>query len=287
MMRVDMSARVPDYLPTTEAAFNGWLSHYQYDKTALDAKVIEVQETAEWRREKITYRGAKDKRAIAYLYLPRNSETPFQVIQFVPAGDVYGGYITVAESVEMMVTPFIKSGRAVFAVVFEGFKEREWPADRVASEPSSVKRREMVVNRAIDLRRGLDYLETRGDVDAGRVAYYGFSAGAEDGVMFTAVERRYRSVVLVAAGLPKQCDSYIAEANPANFAPHIRAPKLMLSGRYDEAYPFKTEIEPLYKLLVEPKKMVAYDSSHCPPLETAVPAVNSWLDETLGPVRSN
>jgi hypothetical protein len=70
-----------------------------------------------------------------------------------------------------------------------------------------------------------------------------------------------------------------------SFASHIRAPKLMLSSRYDEAYPFKTDIEPLFKLLRDPKRLVVYESGHTPPIETAVPVVNKWLDETLGPVR--
>jgi hypothetical protein len=37
--------------------------------------------------------------------------------------------------------------------------------------------------------------------------------------------------------------------------------------------------------LREPKKLVLYDGSHTPPIETAVPAINGWLDETLGSVR--
>ena len=42
----------------------------------------------------------------------------------------------------------------------------------------------------------------------------------------------------------------IAAANPINFAPHIRAPKLMVQGRYDEDTPLRTAAEPLFKLLL-------------------------------------
>ena len=127
----DTSEQIPKYVPTTDQAFRSMSSHYLYDKTPLEAEVVETVETQEWRREKITYLGAKDERVTAYLYLPKNYQGPFQVIQFLPAGDVYGGYITIAESVEMILTPHIKSGRAVFAVVLKGFKEREHPADYV------------------------------------------------------------------------------------------------------------------------------------------------------------
>lgn len=284
-MRIESAGQVPAYAPSGDADFKSRLSHYRYDKTPLAAEVVEVKETPEWRRERITYAGAGDERVIAYLYLPKNFRPPFQVIQFVPAGDVYGRYITISESVEMILTPLIKSGRAVFAVVFKGFKERERPPDYKETPYASVRWRDVMVGRSTDLARGLDYLETRGEVDASRVAYYGYSAGAEDGLILAAVEPRYRAVVLVAGGLPRDCKQRIAEANPANFAPHIRAPKLMLNGRYDEAYQFKTEIEPLYKLLREPKRLEVYDAGHTPPIETAVPVVNRWLDETLGPVK--
>ena len=67
------------------------------------------------------------------------------------------------------------------------------------------------------------------------------------------------------------------------FAGHIRAPKLMLSGRYDESFLFKTEIEPLYRLLREPKRIVVYEGGHAPQYDVFVPTINGWLDETLGP----
>ena len=151
---IDTTRQVPVYTPPGEAYFNSLLSHYRYDKSPLDARIIETTETAEWRREKITYLGANDERALAYLYLPKSSRKPFQAIQFVPAGDVYGGYITLAESVEMQLAPFIKSGRAVWAVVFKGFKEREHPPGYERSRQSTVKRREQVVEAATDEFRG-------------------------------------------------------------------------------------------------------------------------------------
>jgi cephalosporin-C deacetylase-like acetyl esterase len=69
-------------------------------------------------------------------------------------------------------------------------------------EPTTVEYLETIVNRVTDLRRGLDCLETRRDVDASRVAFFGPSAGAQIGLIAAAVETRYRAVVLVGAGLP-------------------------------------------------------------------------------------
>ncbi len=285
--RLDTAKQIPVYLPTSEATFQALLSHYRYDKPPLEAQISEVVETDEWRREKITYKSASEERAIGYLYLPKTSAQPFQVIQFLPAGDVYGGYFTIAESVEMQIAPFIKSGRAVWAVVFKGFKERENAPDYVPPRRSTVKRREELVAHTTDLRRGLDYLASRGDLDMSRIAFYGFSQGTEEGFIYAAVENRYRSIILVAGSLPASNPAWLPEITPANFAYHIIAPKLMLNGRYDEVFPLKTDIEPLYKFLREPKRQFLYDAGHSPPLEIIVPVVNSWLDETLGPVKRN
>ena len=42
---------------------------------------------------------------------------------------------------------------------------------------------------------------------------------------------------------------------------------------------------PLWNLLREPKELVLVDGSgHVPPLEARVPAINEFLDRTLGPV---
>ena len=69
-----------------------------------------------------------------------------------------------------------------------------------------------------------------------------------------AIEPRYRAVVLVGSGLPKEYRSWIPEANPINFAAHIRAPKILVQGRYDEDTPLKTAAEPLFRLMPESRR---------------------------------
>jgi len=59
----------------------------------------------------------------------------------------------------------------------------------------------------------------------------------------------------------------------------------MLNGRYDEQWPFQSAIQPLYKLLREPKRLEVCDCGHIPPAEISAPVINSWLYETLGPVK--
>jgi pimeloyl-ACP methyl ester carboxylesterase len=183
------------------------------------------------------------------------------------------------------MAPFVKSGRAAFGVVLKGYIGRLRPAGTERPEPMSVEYLERVVDRMIDLRRGLDYLETRADIDRTRIGFYGPSGGAMIGLILAAIEPRYRAVILSGSGLPLENTRVIAQANPANFASHIRAPKLMVQGRYDEDSPLRTTAEPLFKLLSEPKQLYMYEGGHVPPIETVISAASGWLDEMMGRVQ--
>jgi len=77
--------------------------------------------------------------------------------------------------------------------------------------------RDLVIQWAKDLRRAIDYLETRKDIDSKRLAYFGRSLGAIWGPVMTAVEPRIKASVLLAGGLP--FDTLPDEIDPINFAP--------------------------------------------------------------------
>jgi pimeloyl-ACP methyl ester carboxylesterase len=182
------------------------------------------------------------------------------------------------------MAPFVKLGRAAFGVVLKGYVGRLRPSGTDPPEPMSVEFLERVVDRITDLRRGLDYLETRADVDPTRIGFLGPSAGAMIGLVLAAIEPRYRAVILSGSGMPLEYTRVIAQANPVNFASHIRAPKLMVQGRYDEDSPLRTSAEPLFKLLAEPKQLYLYDGGHVPAVETMILASSGWLDEKMGRV---
>ncbi len=277
-------AETPEYKPSSDNEFKIWLTHYEYDKKPLNAKVIETTETDAWQREKITFTGEGGEQAIAYLYLPKNYPRPLQVIQYVPPGDVVRGLRSLPDSIEMFAAPFIKSGRAVFAVVLKGYIERPFPPNYALPDNSTVEFRKQMVNWITDLRRGVDYLETRDDLIKDKIAFLGISNGANVGLVLTAIETRYKTLVFESAGLEKDFRTRITETSPIKFASQIKTQKLVINGRYDETFPYNTDAKPLFKLLREPKKIVLYDGGHIPTVEFFVPTVNNWLDETLGSV---
>jgi len=281
---IKINEQVPVYTRTSDQDFAKWTRFYDYEKTPLNPQV-EKQETPEWTRERITYDGADGERAIAYLYIPKNFPKPLQVIHFVPPGDVENGQRSATQATEDSLGSQIKSGRAVFVVIIKGYIERLNPEGYVEPDPTTAEYRDKVVNRITDLRRGLDYLETRNDIDARKIAFCGVSSGARVGLIQAAVERRYAAVVLVGSGLRQAYSNFIAEANTINFASHIRGPIMLIHGKYDENLSLKREAEPLYKILPEPKQMVTYDGGHVAPLELLVRTMNGFLDQTMGPVK--
>ncbi len=228
--------QVPVYKPAGEATFRAWQEqYYRYAQPPLDAQVVEVKETEDWRREKITYVGAEGERAIAYLYLPKHYAPPWQVIQFIPPSDTFLGITPIEARVEAYLPAFIKSGRAMLAVVLKGFPERAWPPNRRPPAESTVEYRDMVLHWMTDERRALDYVATRNDLDASRVAYLAISSDSSLKLGLPAVEPRYRAVIWHGACLRAGSTPLLPEVHPANLIPHIRAPKLFLHGRYDEA----------------------------------------------------
>lgn len=273
---------IPSYKPSTEAELKTWLTHYAYDKSPLNAQIIETTETDAWTREKIAFAGEGGEQVFAYLYLPKNYSRPLQVIHYVPPGDVVAGLRSLSDSVEMFLAPVIKSGRAVFAVVLKGYNERPFPANYVPPERTTIEFRKQAVNWMTDLRRGLDYLETRRDLNFKKLSFLGISNGANLGLLALGIEKRYQTAVLAGVGVDKAWQKWIPEANFINFAPHSRLPKLIINGRYDETHPLATFLEPLYKLMSEPKKLVVYDGGHIPTIEFFATTTNSWLDEKLG-----
>jgi len=71
--------------------------------------------------------------------------------------------------------------------------------------------RRSYIQNVVDLRRAVDLLLARGDVDPARIAYVGHSYGATQGGVLAGVEPRIRTFVLM-GGLPSLVDSTLGGA---------------------------------------------------------------------------
>ena len=129
---------------------------------------------------------------LAYVYLPKNKTPPFEPVIFWPPG-----------------SPRFIRPEFLTTVVFESLMSfiPQW------------------VN---DLRRTIDYLETRSDIKADRIGYYGVSWGGQIAAMALAIEPRIKAAVLNTGGYAIR-RSTRPEVDAGNYTPHVHTPILMLS----------------------------------------------------------
>jgi dienelactone hydrolase len=277
--------------PVDDQTFRAYRGFYAYDRTPLNDRVDSVDESSEyWRKEKISFDAAYDtnERVIAYLFLPRNAVPPYQVVVYYPSGYA----IRMRSSENLIVQPFqgiLRTGRAVLHPIYKGHFERKSGLPLSASNTPN-QLRDRIIEHYKDLARSIDYLETRRDIDATRLAYYGASAGVSMAAIFLAMEPRLKASVLMAGGLPSS--RLLPEIDPINFAPRAKTPTLLLGGRNDFVFPVGSNQDPLIRLLGAPDQdkqhKVFDDAGHFPSIDDipeATRLVFAWLDRYLGPVK--
>ena len=263
---------------------------YAYDRGPLDPQVETLPETDYWRAELVSIAAAYGhERVPVFLLLPKNAAPPYQPIIWFPGGYAFGvlplGRDLSSAPGAAYFNFLTRSGRALVVPVYQGTFQRSVGVGEVPRDDQMNAYRDMVVQWSKDLGRTIDYLETRSDIDVGKIGYYGISAGAHGALPIVAVEPRFKAVVLLSGGLPAR--RLPPEADPMNFAPHITAPTLMLNGRDDFIFPFDSVAKPLFALLGAPadrKRLADHDGGHLPPLNELIRDVLGWFDQYLGPV---
>ena len=275
--------------PVSDEVFQVYKEQFSYDPTDLNARLDSRDEShADWVHERILFDAAYgNEEVIAHLFLPRNTQPPYQTVVYVPGSAA--AFRTSSDDISnyyefpAFVSFLVKNGRAVLFPVYKGtFERRNVPHIPLEGDDSR-SYTEFLIQVGKDFKRSVDYLETRDDIDAERLAYYGMSWGGRLGAIIPAVEERIRASVLLAGGLTGQGRP---EANQLNYVTRVRTPTLMLNGRYDSEIPYG--IQPGFDLLGTPdehKELKLYETDHIPPLNEFIRETLAWLDRYLGPVR--
>jgi formylglycine-generating enzyme required for sulfatase activity/dienelactone hydrolase/predicted Ser/Thr protein kinase len=274
--------------PISDDIFEAYKRMYAYDKTPLNPKIESEDGSSEaWTKEKISFDAAYGhERVTAFLYLPKKSTLPYQVVVYFPgSGAIFQRSSEALESGQMRAVDYIvKNGRAVMIPIYKGTYER---GDGLQSDyPAETNfYKEHVLMWSKDVSRAIDYLETRKDIASDKIAYFGYSWGAAMGAIIPAVEERLKAAVLYVAGFYLQ--RTLPEVDQINFVSRVRIPVLMLNGKYDYYYPPETSQKPMFVLLgtsAEHKRQIIYDSSHLVPRSELIKETLAWLDRYLGPV---
>jgi formylglycine-generating enzyme required for sulfatase activity/predicted esterase len=258
--------------PATDELFEAYLRLYAYDRGDLATKAETSDDShPEWRVERVSFQAAyADERVPAY-----------QAVVIFPGSDAF----TQRSSAQINPQSFdwiIRSGRAVMYPIYKNTYERGDGLPPVL--PSrTVTWRDDVIASAKDVRRAVDYLESRPDIDRTRLAFLGGSRGAAMGPIFVAVEPRFKAALLYLGGFFFQHS--LPEVDAFNFAPRVRVPVLLLSGRFDFIFPTDTSQLPMFDLFQPPdgqKRRVVYDTGHNLPRAELIRETLEWLDTYLG-----
>jgi uncharacterized protein len=159
------------------------------------------------------------------------------------------------------------------------------------------------VRLIVDIRRAVDYLISRPDVDKDRIVYWGVSYGAAMGALVAGVEPRFKTLILTVAdgGLVNHftgpedvngmfdrlsCQTKRAWINalmpvePIRFIGLARAPLLLQSGRADNLVP-PADAERLQRFAPANKQILWYDAGHSLNAQAHADRL-TWLRKHIG-----
>jgi acetyl esterase/lipase len=200
---------------------------------------------------------------------------------------------------------YAKAGVVSLLVDDLGVRPAPWRRNASGTEPEAV--RDNFIQSVVDLRRGIDLLQARSDVDPNRIAYVGHSSGAHWGAILSAIDRRLKTVVLM-AGVPneatiymesddpdyvsfrqttpkEQLDNYIRTVSSLDaivYVPHAAPTPLLFQFARFEQYFHETAMRRYAEAASEPKLVLWYDTGHG--LNDLRPLIDraNWLQRHIG-----
>lgn len=259
---------------------------------ALKDEAPKLRETRT--RSLVTFDSVNDQRVPAILAIPKKGKAPFPAVVLL-AGS--GGH---KDTDYVRLTSDMLNTMGIVTISIDA----QYHGDRAREDRSGdihfvqdVTSRDAWIQTVRDLRRTVDYLCSRSDVDAKRIGFLGFSQGAMVGGTFLGVEPRVRAACLAVpgggfaewgrkAGLIKADEETRLEiatqlTDPIHFIGRFSPrPLLILSARRDELIPaYATEA--IAGAAREPKRLIWYNSGHVLPPNALLVDARSFFQTNL------
>ena len=275
--------------PIPDSAFALVKSLYGYDKTDPRPETLSRDSTdRDWKKETVSIAAAYGgEKVILHLFLPTVSPPPYQTVVFFPGAwaRVNRSSENIEENIDFVnyLDFVIKSGRAAVFPVYKGTFERG--GGPTQGQMGADALRDWTLQYIKDVRRTVDYLETRSDIDREKLGFYGYSWGARIGSIVGAVEDRFKVLILAHGGLP--AEPRRPEVDELNFLPRVTVPVVMINGRYDHVFPVELSQKPFFERLgtaPSDKTYLELAGGHSSPRNELIQAVLRGLDRYLGPV---
>ncbi|MGI4791743.1 MAG: alpha/beta hydrolase [Janthinobacterium lividum] len=293
------------------AVYQKALPSYQYDTSKpLAVKLGAVQKIGDAQFLRFSYLSTNGQRVPALLFSPTRpiGVKNYRDMPAMPCLVILHGLGGSKEIMSGMALAAAKMGYASLVIDEYGQGDRG-PLKTVPGQQAQ-ELATTVLQTTVDVRRGLDYLATRGEIDSKRIGLVGVSLGAIIGTVVSGVDTRIKATVLVSGGgdwglILKTLSAHnatvsghstsafkninwaslsvlLAPEDPLTFAPHIAPrPLLMLGGRKDTTIVPQAQQE-LFDATNDPKQIVWYPQyGHVPPPEVVYPAMQKFFGKKL------
>lgn len=265
--------------------------YYNYDQSSplYDSTQV-IKDTADYQLSYITYNSVHNKKVTGLLTIPKQIEHPLPVVVLLHG---VGDRKTV-DYIEFGNDMLYKNGYAVLRIDVSNHGDRienEFDFDLMGD--TRYRTRELVSQTVFDLRRAVDFIETRKELDANRIGFFGISLGGITGTIFCGVDERIKVPVIVLAGgqlnlmygkkaLSADTNDFTGVIEPKNFVKQISPrPLLMLNAENDEIVP-SVMSKLLYKKAKKPKEIIWYPAKHRTiPIQDVYQEGINWFDKYL------
>ena len=245
--------------------------YYNYDKELpLHDSIKLVNENVDFKLFNITYRSIHHKKVTGLLSIPNNVKKPMPVIILLHG---LGDSKTV-DYIEFGNDFFTNNGYAVLRIDISNHGDRfenEYEFDFTGK--NKYWTRDIISQTVFDLRRAVDFIYTRKELDTEKIGFFGISLGGITGTIFCGVDKRIKVPVIVLAGgqlnllygkkaLSSNAKDYVSIIEPLNFVEQIAPrPLLMLNAENDKIVPPMMS-KLLYKKANNPKNIIWYPTKH-------------------------
>ncbi|MCK5134200.1 MAG: alpha/beta fold hydrolase [Bacteroidales bacterium] len=265
--------------------------YYEYDRELplLDSVRL-VTDSTDYRLFYLTYRSVHDKKVTGLLTLPGNGKAPFPTVILMHG---LGDRKTV-DYIEVGNKYLLEAGYAVLRLDISNHGDRlKYDYDFDLTDGYRYWTRDIITQTVFDLRRAVDFIYTREELDHERIGYYGISLGGIIGTIFCSVEERIEVPVIVLAGgnlnlmfgkdaLSGNTKDYLSIIDPVNYVAKIAPrPLLMINAENDDVVPPITS-KLLFKKAHKPKEIIWYPSKHHDlPIDKVYPDGIHWFNAHL------
>jgi dienelactone hydrolase len=175
-------------------------------KAPLDPLIIESVDCGLYVREKVTYNVEPNERIAAYILVPKNrgEQKPAIFCHHQHASNFDLGKSEVVglagDPDQAYAAELAERGYITFAPDAIAFEERNWSSDPGHAEYFELATRlvqgsTLLAKVLHDVSVGLDYLQSRSDVDAGRIGFIGHSYGGRMAIWAPAFDQRIQASV--------------------------------------------------------------------------------------------